>query len=372
MVKVKPAENKRERDLFLKLPWKIYEKDPAWVPPLLWERKLFFSSQNPFFKYGEAVLFLAYRGREPVGRICAQINQLHLARYGPEGHFGFLEAVEDQEVFQALFSAVEEWLKERGMRKILGPFNFSINQECGLLVKGFESPPSFLMGHARPYYDPLLKACGFRRAKDLYAYLMQREPETLRKVESLIPKSAVHITTRSINKKRLDTELELIFQIFNDAWSENWGFLPFTREDYSFFGESLKFLVPEDYVRIAEVEGRPAAFIVVIPDLNELVRDLNGRLFPFGFLKFFYRLKFSPPKRARVVLMGVLRKYQRRFLGPLLILRLIKEIKEALLARGVKTLELSWILEDNLRMCRLAEGLGARLYKVYRIYEREL
>ncbi len=372
MVKVKKVETKKELRLFLELPQRIYKDDSAWVPPLLWERRRFFSRQNPFFKYGEVALFLAYQSREVVGRISAQLNHLHLARYGPEGHFGFLEAVEDKEVFESLFCAVEEWLSARGMKRILGPFNFSINQECGLLVKGFDNPPTFLMGHARPYYATMLEDLGFKKAKDLYAYLMKRHPQTLERVERLIPKSSKHVRTRTINKKKLKQELELLFTIFNDAWSENWGFLPFTREDYSFFGESLKYLIPEDYVRIAEVDGETAAFIVVLPDFNELLADFNGRLLPWGIWKLIYRLKFCPPRRARVVLMGVLRKYQRKLLGPLLILRLIKEIKEVLLARGVETLELSWILEDNYRMCRLAEALGARIYKVYRIYQKEL
>ncbi len=372
MVKIKKVENEKDLLAFIKLPWKIYRDDPAWVPPLILERKEFLSKKNPFFTHGEAEFFLAYRGNEPVGRISVQVNRLHLKRYGAEGHFGFLEAIEDEEVFQALLSTAEEYLRKRGLKKVLGPFNFSINQECGLLVEGFESPPSFLMGHARPYYDQMLKKCGYRKAKDLLAYLMTRTPETLTRVERLIPKSSVNVKTRKISKGRLAEELDLIFQIFNDAWSENWGFLPFTREEYLYLGQSLKYLVPEDYVRVAEVEEEPAAFIVVLPDLNELIRDLNGRLFPLGLIKLLFRFWLRPPKRARVVLMGVKRKYQRRLLGPLLILRLISDTKEALLQRGVEALELSWILEDNVRMCRLAEALGAKRYKVYRIYEREL
>ncbi len=372
MVRVKKIESRSEIEIFLKLPFRLYRDDPAWVPPLLLERKFFFSQRNPFFKYGEAAFFLAYRGEEPVGRISAQINELHVARYGPEGHFGFLEAEEDLSVFEALTTAAEDWLRKRGMKRILGPFNFSINQECGLLVEGFEFPPSFLMGHAKPYYDALLKACGFEKARDLLAYVIEREPEALARVERFIPKSAANVRTRTINKKKLHSELELIFRIFNDAWSENWGFIPFTEEDYRFFGETLKFLIPEDFVRIAEVEGEPAAFIVVIPDFNESIKDLKGRLFPFGVFKLLFRLKFRLPSRARVVLMGVLRKHQRKLLGPLLVTRLIKEIKEALLRRGVQRLELSWILEDNSRMLRLAEGLGAKPYKVYRIYKKDL
>ncbi len=372
MVRVKKVEGKRELRDFITLPWKIYEDDPAWVPPLILERKEFLSPKNPFFRHGEAAFFVAYQDGEPVGRISAQVNRLHLERYGPEGHFGFLEAIEEREVFGALLGAAENYLRHRGLKKVLGPFNFSINQECGLLVRGFESPPSVLMGHARPYYDREILACGYRKAKDLLAYLMTKTPETLARVERLIPKSTVKVRTRTVSKRNLAAELDLIFRIFNDAWSENWGFLPFTREEYLHLGESLKWLVPEEYVRIAEVEGEAAAFIVVLPDFNELIKDLNGRLFPFGLFKLLYRFKFRPPKKGRVVLMGVLRKYQRRLLGPLLILRLISDIKAALLARGVEALELSWILEDNVRMCRLAEALGARVYKVYRIYEKEL
>ena len=372
MVQVKKVENRRELEAFIRLPWRIYREDPAWVPPLIWERKEFLSSRNPFFKYGEACLFLAYQDGVPVGRISAQVNRLHLARYGPEGHFGFLEAIDDQAVFAALLDAAEGFLRARGLKKILGPFNFSINQECGLLVEGFETPPTFLMGHARPYYQAHLAALGYQKAKDLWAYLMTRTEETLARVDRLIPKSSHHVKIRTISKKALGQELALIFSIFNDAWSQNWGFIPFTREDYLYFGKSLKYLVPEDYVRIAEVDGEAAAFIAILPDFNELIKELDGRLFPAGIFKLLWRLKFRPPRRARVVLMGVKRVYQRRLVGPLLILRLIRDAKEALLKRGVEALELSWILEDNRRMCRLAEALGARRYKVYRIYEKEL
>lgn len=371
-IQVIPVRGKKELSAFLRLPWKIYRDDPAWVPPLLLERKHLLSRRHPYFKHAEAQFFLALRQGEPVGRISAQIDRLALARYGPVGHWGLLEAVEDEEVFAALFQAVEKWLKDRGMKRLLGPFNLSINQECGLLIKGFETPPSFLMGHARPYYQERLEALGHVKARDLLAYLMKRERETLERVKRLIPRSSVTVKTRAINKKKLAQELDLIFKIFNEAWSENWGFVPFRREEYLHLGTLLKYLVPAELVRVAEIEGQPVAFIAVLPNFNEILADLDGRLFPWGWGKLLWRLKFAPPKSARVVLMGMRKRYQASIQGPLLIVKLIDDIRRILLEMGVERLEISWILEDNLRMKRLAEALAGPPYKVYRIYQKEL
>ncbi|NPB10090.1 MAG: N-acetyltransferase [Thermodesulfobacteria bacterium] len=371
-VQVREVRSAKDRDAFLKVPWKIYADDPAWVPPLLIERRDFLSPRNPYFRHAEARFWLAERDGEPVGRISAQIDRLVLERYGEQGHFGMIEAVDDPEVFSALLETAENWLRSRGMKKVLGPFNLSINQECGLLVKGWESPPSFLMGHARPYYAARLEECGYRKAKDLLAYLMTRQPEVLERVERLIPKGSFTVKTRPINKKRLAAELDLIFEIFNEAWAENWGFVPFTREEYLHLGQSLKYLVSSELIRIAEVEGKAVAFIVVLPNFNELIADLNGRLWPWGWLKLLWRFRFRPPRSARVVLMGVRKEYQQTMQGSLLVVRLIDDIRRVLLARGTQRLELSWILEDNRRMRKLAEALAGPPYKVYRIYEKEL
>jgi hypothetical protein len=195
---------------------------------------------------------------------------------------------------------------------------------------------------------------------------------TLERVQRLIPKSAVTVKTRPLSKKNLTRELDLIFGIFNDAWSENWGFVPFTRREYLYFGQNLKHLVPEELIRVAEIDHEAVAFIAVLPNFNEIIRDLNGHLFPFGWAKLWWRLRFRPPRSARVVLMGLKRRFQRSLIGPLIIIRLIADIKEILLGMGVNRLELSWILEDNLKMRRLAEALAGRPYKVYRIFEKEL
>ncbi len=371
-IEVRPVSSPKEFEVFLRLPWEIYADDPAWVPPLLWERREFFSPKNPFFRHAKVSFWLAWRKKEAVGRISAQIDRLVLERHGPVGLFGLLEAFDEEEVFAALLATAENWLRHQGLQKIRGPFNLSINQECGLLVKGFENPPTFLMGHARPYYAPRLEAQGYKKAKDLLAYLMTRRPETLARVERLIPKGSLVIETRPLNKRKLTEELDLIFDIFNEAWAENWGFVPFTREEYLHLGQSLKYLVSSELVRIAEVEGRPVAFIVVLPDFNEWLKDLNGKLLPWGWLKLLWRFKFRPPTSARVVLMGLRPEFQRTIKGSLLVVRLIDDIREVLLKRGTKRLELSWILEDNWPMRRLAEALAGPPYKVYRIYEKEL
>ena len=371
-IQVIPVKSRKEQKAFCLLPWKIYRHDPHWVPPLLLERKLLLSRRHPYFKHAEAAFFLALRQGEPVGRISVQIDRLFLARYGLKGHWGLLEAVEDLRVFKALFETVETWLKDRGIRSLLGPFNLSINQECGLLVKGFDSPPSFLMGHAPPYYSEMLEALGHEKARDLLAYLMQRDSKTLARVKSLIPRSSTTVKTRAIDKKNLSQELDRIFAIFNEAWSKNWGFVPFTRAEYLYLGTLLRYLVPAELVRLAEIEDQPVAFIAVLPNFNEILAPLQGRLFPTGWAKLLWKLKFSPPRSARVVLMGIKRKYQLSMQGPLLIIKLIDDIRRVLLDMGVQALEISWILEDNLRMKRLAEALAGKPYKIYRIYTKEL
>jgi hypothetical protein len=373
-LQVKAVEGKRDLLRFIRLLWSIYADDPVWVPPLLLERRLHFSSANPYFDHAQYRSWMAYRGSRPVGRISAQVDQLHLQRYqDATGFFGLLEAEDCAETFEALTGAAETWLRRRGMRRILGPFNLSINQECGLLVEGFDTPPSIMMGHALPYYGPRLEEGGYRKEMDLLAYHIDIDHELSGPMKSVITRAQKRVRVRSLRRSQYRRELQILQDIFEDAWSQNWGFIPFTEAEFSQLGQSLRFLVYDDYVQIAEVDGEPAAMIVMLPNLNEVIRDMNGRLLPWGWLKLLWGLKVSRPKTARVILMGVRRRYQNSLLGGVLAMMVVETVRAAGKRRGVQGVELSWILEDNMNMRDMIEARGSRKpYKRYRIYGKEL
>lgn len=309
----------------------------------------------------------------PVGRISAQVDALHLERYGDAtGFFGMLEAEDNAETFGALLHAAETWLRNQGMRRVLGPLNLSLNQEAGLLVEGFDTPPSFMMGHARPYYGGRVEKHGYRKQKDLLAYLVNADFEWPAVVGKITARAAADVRLRPVCLDRFSEELQVLQRIFEDAWSRNWGFIPFTSREFAHMGKDMKFLVDKEFVQIAEVNGSPAGMIVVLPNLNEAIRDLHGRLFPFGWLKVLWRLKVRYPTSARVPLMGVCRRYQETLLGPALSFMLIDAVRTPALKRGIREVEMSWILEDNTRMRTIIESIGGVAYKRYRIYGKEL
>jgi hypothetical protein len=372
-LRVVPVEGRRELRKFIRLPWSIYADDPAWIPPLLLERNQHLAKSNPYFEHAECKFWLAYRGEKPVGRISAQVDQLHLQRYQDStGFFGLLEGEDDPETFQILLDSAETWLSNQGMRRILGPFNLSINQECGLLVEGFDVPPVVMTGHARPYYRLRIEERGYRKEKDLLAYLIDIDFELTKAMRAVIKKAAKRVRIRSLRRKRFSEELEILRRIFEDAWSQNWGFVPFTKAEFEHLGKNLKFLVPDEYVQIAEVEGSPDAMIIGIPDVNEAIRDLNGRLFPFGWLKLLWRLKVTHPKTARVPLMGVRQRHHNSLLGAALAIMVVERVRRLGAKYGAKEVELSWILDDNVGMQNILESLGGVVHKRYRIYGKEL
>jgi len=367
------VETRPARNVFIRVPWSLYRDDPKWVPPLLIERRQHLSPKNPYFEHATCCYWIALRGSNPVGRISAQLDTLYLERYkDATGFFGMLEAEDNAETFQALLHTAEEWLRSHDMKRVLGPFNLSINQECGLLVDGFDTAPSMMMGHARPYYAKRMEQCGYRREKDLLAYTIDTDvaPSAARKMISR--RSRNRIQTRTLRKKNFQEDLDIVFSIFNDAWSENWGFIPFTKKELTHLANDLKLLIQEKLVRIAYVDDEPSAFIVVLPNLNEVIRDLNGKLFPLGWLKLLWRLKVKHPQTGRIILMGVLRKHQESLLGAALAYRVIGDIQQAVMDYGFKKLELSWILEDNIGMRGIIKDCGGREYKTYRIYGKEL
>ena len=361
---------------FLELPQALYRDDPNWVPPLLLERWMHLDPRkNPFFQTAEVAYWLARRAGRPVGRISAQVNRAHLERYGDAtGNFGFLEAEDDPEVFAALTATAEAWLRARGMKRVTGPFTLSINDESGLLVAGFETPPYLMMNHAPPYYAQRLEALGYRKAKDLIAYHCAADFPLPRAAEALLAKAGrdESLRVRPIDRSNFRREIAIVVDIFNDAWSENWGFLPFSEAEVEYMAENLKPILAAGGVAIAEVAGEPAAMAVTLPNVNEAIRDLGGRLLPFGWLKLLWRLKVRTPKGVRMPLMGVRRRYHGTPLGGVLGLMVIEQVRNFHRARGVTEGELSWILEDNEPTRHLIESLGGRAYKTYRIYEKAL
>jgi len=372
-LEIVPVRGKGELREFLHLPWSLYAHDPAWIPPLLLERRQHLSKRNPYCRHATFQAWIARRARQTVGRISAQVDQLHLQRYDDRtGFFGLLEAQDDPEVFQALFGAAQTWLREQGMHRILGPFNLSINEECGLLVEGYDTPPMIMMGHALPYYTGRIEEQGFTGAQDLLAYRIRSDFAAPRQLDAFVARIAERVHLRPLRRRDFTEDLAILKDIFEDAWSNNWGFLPFTTEEFTELGKNLKLLVPPDLVRIAEVDGEPAAMMVVFPNLNEAISGLNGRLLPLGWLKLLWRLKVSRVKTARVALMGVRRCFQRSPIASTLALMMITSLQPTARRRGIEEVELSWILESNKGMRNIIESIGGEPYKRYRIYQKDL
>ncbi len=367
------VENRKALNDFIRVLWPLYKDDPAWVPPLMLERRMQLAPSNPYFEHADYSSWVAYRDRTAVGRISAQIDHLHLDRYqDATGFFGMLEAENDSETFQMLMDTAETWLRKKGMRRVMGPFNLSINQELGLLVDGFDTPPMVMMGHGHPYYAPRIEENGYRKEKDLLAYIVDSDFKPPPAMRAIMARAKKRVQTRSLRKSDFKEELKLIRDIFNDAWSQNWGFIPFTDPEFQHLGKDLKMLVDENLMSIAAVDGEPAAFMILLPNINEVIRDLNGRLLPFGWLKLLWRLKVKYPKTARVPLMGVRCRYHDSLLGAALAFSMFASLRSPVIKRGIKQVELSWILEDNKGMRNILETVSGRVYKTYRIYGKNL
>ena len=372
-ITLQSLDDPSQLDQFLAVPHLVYVDDPAWIAPLDFEQRQRFSPENHFFEHARWRGWVAHRGGEPVGRITAQIDEMHLAQHGDKlGYFGMIEAVDDPAVFEALFAAAEGWLLEQGMERVRGPLNLHINEEVGLLVEGFENPPFVLMGHARPWYGERLEQLGYAGARDLLAYKVRPDFDAPRVMTKLAERVSDRATVRPLNRRQLQQDADVMREIFNDAWQHNWGFVPLDPEDWEHTVATLTKVMPDDYIQIAEYDGEPVAFIVALPNLNEAARDLNGRLLPFGWAKLLWRLKVAHPKTARVPLMGVRQAFQHSRLGPTLAFMVIDAVRKPLHARGVVDVEMGWILEDNDGMRNIIETIGGQAYKRYRVYEKEL
>jgi len=375
-LRVAEVAARADKDAFLRVPHLVFAHDRNWVAPLDLERKEHFDPRkNPYFQHAEVQLFVAYDNDRPVGRVSAQVDRLRLEHHpDASGQFGFLDAIDDQKVFAALLHSAEAWLRAKGMQSVHGPFNFSINDEMGLLVSGFDTSPSMMMGHALPYYARHLEAQDYAKVKDVFAYDYDGLKPLPRAMQAMVDKinASGDLAIRPLSKKSLERDLAIIIDIFNDAWSANWGFVPMTREEITALGKNLKMLVGEQYISIASYKGEPAAMAVSLPNLNDWIRDLDGKLLPVGWAKLIWRMMAKPPRSVRMPLMGVKRKYHGTAIGSALALAVIDAVRSYHLGRGTKRAELSWILEDNMPMRRMIEALGGVSYKTYRIYEKAL
>ncbi len=380
-VTIRPVAGKADRKRFVELAYKLNAKDPNWVPPLRVEAlELITPGKNPFYEHAEQQLFLAERGGALVGRISAHIDHLWLQMPveqggGPGiGNWGLLEAA-DQEVATALIAQAEAWLKAKGMTSVMAPISCSIWEEPGLLVQGHDHPPTVMMGHDNPAYQGWIEPLGYAGIKDLLTYDLsitgEFPPLVQRIVTSGERNQRIHI--RKVDKSRFDEEAALILSILNDAWSDNWGFVPITPSEIAYTGKKLKPIVFEDLIRVAEVDGEPVAFMMTWPDLNELMADLDGRLFPFNWAKLLWRLRKPQVRTMRVPLMGVVKKLQATRLASQLAFMMIEYIRRDAVAHyGASRGEIGWVLEDNQGMVSIAETIGSKVNKVYRIYSKTL
>ncbi len=367
-IDIRPVRSKKDLMAFIKLPWKIYANDPYWVPPLIMDRKkVLDKKKNPFYKHNPTEFFLAYKNGEVVGRIAAIYNKQHNEFHQDKvGFFGFLEGINDRQVFERLLETVKDWLRQYDRDYIMGPMNPSTNDEIGFLYEGFEYPPFFMMTHNPPYYIDLMNELGYEKVKDVWAYLIDKEhlvvSEKLKRVSQAVLKK-LPVTIRSINMKDFRNELEIIRDIYNNAWSRNWGFVPLSPDEFDFIANDFKQIVDEDLVLIAEFRGKPVGFMLAMPNYNEVFKKIkNGRLFPFGWLTFLLNRKKI--KGIRVITLGIKHEYQPYGLGSVF----YTEIIQRGLAKGYDHAEMSWILEDNDLMNRSARLLGGWVYKRYRIF----
>jgi hypothetical protein len=375
-VSVAPVASKADLAALIQLPKRLYRGQKGYVAPLDMERAEALSPKtNPFFDHAEVQLFLARRDGKVLGRISAQIDALHQQKYGDKaGHWGFLDAEDDPAIFSALIEAAESWLRAKGMRKAVGPLSFTTNEEIGVLVEGFDSLPMLLMPFHLPYNARYIEANGYRKVKDVLAYHLHKDEykalASKRMLERVVTETGVVV--RNIDMKRFNAEIATIITIFNDAWSENWGMVPFTEKEMAAAAKGLKLLIDPKMVVIAEHNGEAAGMMVCLPNLLDAARDLDGKLFPFGILRLLYRLKLNKVRSARIPLMGIRRKHHGTVLGATLLPLMFEKLRPRFLERGLEQLEMSWILEDNSAMRRVLEGLGGKVYKKHRVFEKAL
>ena len=366
---------RRPRDVarFLAVPRRIYGDDPNWVAPLEDDLKKVFTDANPLFEHAEMALWVAERDGKDAGRIAAILDRAHNDFHRERSaFFGFFESVDDEEVSAALFAEVERWAKARGMDRVLGPMNPTTNDECGLLVEGFDSPPVLMMTYNPEYYTKLVAAAGYAKAKDLLAYRVVLADKPLARLSRLsagFERRQPDLRIRPIRKKTLKADLTKVKEVYNAAWEDNWGFVPMTDGDIDFMAARLKPLLVEDLVLLAETPEEPVAFMMSLPDYNEAMQPLKGKLLTpkiFGFLA--YLLGWKKPRIVRLITLGIKKSHRNRGIDAVMFAHSLR----AMLAAGYKECEISWILEDNVMVQRPIDLFEGKLYKRYRIYERPI
>lgn len=371
-IDVRPVRSKAERNAFIKLPFRIYADDPLWAPPLIVDvKERLDPKKNPWFEHAEAEFFIAWRGDRAVGRISAHVDHNFNEYQGNDwGLFGWFECEDDPAAAKALFDAAESWLRDRGRDRMVGPMSYTTNDELGVVVEGFDVPPSIFEAHSPPYYPALFEAAGFSKAKDLYMYSL--EVTDREKVHPAIWGAARRVdessfTLKPFSRRTVKSDVDRFLDIYNASWEKNWGFVPLTEKEVRHYAKQLLPVLDKHwaFVLIGR-DGDNAAAALTLPDYNVVLRRLNGRLLPFGWLKFlWYRRKID---RVRVFALGVKPKYRTTGLGA----RLYAEHFSSAERTGVTGGTMGWILEDNKPMNKAMTGMGGRLIRVFRVYERML
>jgi len=368
-VVVRPVDTRSEQKRFIRLPWRIYRDDPCWMPPLIMsQEELLGFRRHPFYERSRSRSFLASRGGVDVGRITAIVNAGHNERHHEQrGFFGFFECDDDRPAARALFGAARDWLHAQGMTNVRGPVNPSLNYECGLLIEGFDTPPFFMMTHNRPWYAGLVEDSGFRRIEDLYAFY--GKPSMLSSLDSKLGsmvrgvQERFNVTVRPLDRRRFDDEVRMFLDIYNSSLGGTWGFVPLSASEVKHMAQSLKLLIVPELALVAEVDGKPIGSAFCLLDYNPRIKQINGRLFPFGFLRLLWNKRGI--KRMRAISTNVVPGYQAWGVGLVLMAALVKPV----LDWGMEEVEFSWVLESNHLSKRSLERGGAIVTKKYRIYQ---
>ena len=369
IIEVFEATKPADLDIFIKLPFRIYKDDPNWVAPLLSERKAFFDRRtNPFFRAAKTRYFVAVKDGSYVGRIATCVNFNHNEYHQEKvGFFGFFDVIDDYDVAEVLFKVALITIKAEKMEQIIGPANFSTNHEVGMLVEGYDSPPVLMMTYNKPYYNDFAERFGLKKVKDLVAFYIDRQAEIDPRLISVCEKikTRENVVFRTINMNDFDAELDRVNSIYNQAWSHNWGFVPMSAEEFRYTAKDMKKIVDPDLVFIAEVSGTPVGFSLTLPNINQALKYLNGRLFPTGLIKLLWHTKIKNKiDSARIITLGIIPEYQKRGIDTLFYIETFNVGSR----KGYRWAEMGWVLEDNTMMCRAIEHLGGRPYKKYRMY----
>ena len=368
-IAIQPVETRSQQQRFIRLPWRIYADDPCWMPPVIMsQQELLGFRKHPFYERSKSRSFLATRGGRDVGRITAIVNAGHIDRYKEQrGFFGFFECDEDTAASRALFQAAGDWLHAQGMTCIRGPANPSLNYECGLLIEGFDTPPFFMMTHNRPWYAHLVEDAGFGKIEDMFAFwgetsmLGGLDPKLVTMVEGV--KERFGVTIRPLDRRRFADEVRTFLHIYNESLGGTWGFVPLTSGEIDHMAASLKYLIEPELTLVAEVDGKPVGAVFCLLDYNPRIKAIDGRLFPFGFLRLLWNKKAI--KRLRAISTNVVPEYQAWGIG----LVLMNGLYERFMKWGLREVEFSWVLESNYLSRRTLERGGALVTKKYRMYQ---